>query len=105
MSLSKHVWDLVDWRPAHDPRPTASKEELWLRIQAILNYFPQKGIQNLFHSMPRRIVALIAALDTPNTDFEHFFFALKISSNSLYIKFHFILMIPSWYCISLLTAV
>ncbi|GFW68363.1 transposable element Tcb2 transposase [Trichonephila clavipes] len=56
MSTIEHVWDLVGRRLARDPRPAASKDELLLRIQAIWT-----DIQNLFHSMPRRIEAVIAA--------------------------------------------
>ena len=44
-----------------DPRPTASKDKLWLRMQAIWNSLPQADIQNLFDSMPRLKAALIAA--------------------------------------------
>ena len=59
MSPIEHAWDLVDRRLANDP--AASKDELWLRTQAIWNSPPQADIQNLFDSMPRRIAALIAA--------------------------------------------
>ncbi|GFT43056.1 transposable element Tcb1 transposase [Trichonephila clavipes] len=61
MSPIEHVWDLVGRLLTRDPRPTASKDELLLRIQAIWNSLPHADIQNLFDSMPRRIVALIAA--------------------------------------------
>ena len=44
----EHVWDLAARRLAHDPRPAASKDELWLRIQAIWNSLRQAYIQNLF---------------------------------------------------------
>ncbi|GFV70352.1 hypothetical protein TNCV_4797711 [Trichonephila clavipes] len=47
----EHVWDLVGRRLARDPRP--SKDEFFLRIQAIWNSIPQADIQNLFDSMPR----------------------------------------------------
>ncbi|GFX22636.1 transposable element Tcb1 transposase [Trichonephila clavipes] len=57
----EHVWDLFGRRLACDPRPATSKDELLLRIQAIWNSLSQAGIQNLLDSMPRRIVALIAA--------------------------------------------
>ena len=53
--------NLVPWNLAFDPRSATSKDELWLRIQAVWNYLPQAGIQNLFESIPRRIEALIAA--------------------------------------------
>ncbi|GFV70678.1 transposable element Tc1 transposase [Trichonephila clavipes] len=56
----EHVWDLVGRRLARDPCPAASKDELWLRVQAIWNSFPQAHIQNMFDSMPRRIAALIS---------------------------------------------
>ncbi|GFT27095.1 transposable element Tcb1 transposase [Trichonephila clavipes] len=56
----EHVWDLVGRRLARDPRPAASKDELLLCIQAICKSLPQVDIQNLFDSMPRRILALIA---------------------------------------------
>ncbi|XP_042896442.2 transposable element Tcb1 transposase [Parasteatoda tepidariorum] len=61
MSQIEHVWDFVGRRLAHDPRPVASTDELWVRIQAIWNALPQTDIQNLFDSMPRRVAALIAA--------------------------------------------
>ncbi|GFU71349.1 hypothetical protein TNCV_4280421 [Trichonephila clavipes] len=61
MSPIEHVWDLVGWRLARDPRPAASKDELLLRIQAKWNSLPQADIQNMFDSMPRRIAALIVA--------------------------------------------
>ncbi|GFV10633.1 transposable element Tcb1 transposase [Trichonephila clavipes] len=57
----EHVWDLIGQCLARDPRSTASKDELLLRIQAIYNSLPQAVIQNLFDSMPRPIAALIAA--------------------------------------------
>ncbi|GFS89745.1 transposable element Tcb2 transposase [Trichonephila clavipes] len=61
ISPIEHVWDLVGRRLARDPRPTASKDERLLCIQAIWNSLPQADIQNLFDSLPRRIAALIAA--------------------------------------------
>ncbi|GFX82495.1 transposable element Tcb1 transposase [Trichonephila clavipes] len=60
MSHIKYMWDLVDQRLAHDPRPAASKDELLLRIQAIWNFLPQAEIQILFDPMPCRIAAVIA---------------------------------------------
>ena len=60
MSPIEHVRDLVGRRLARDPRPAASKDELWLRIHAIWNYLPQADLQNLFDFMPHRIAALIA---------------------------------------------
>ena len=47
----EHVWDFVGRRLARDPRPDASADELWVRIQIIWNALPQADIQNLFHSM------------------------------------------------------
>ncbi|GFT78089.1 transposable element Tc1 transposase [Trichonephila clavipes] len=61
MSPTEHVWNLVGWRLARDPRPAASKDELLLSIQAIWNSLPRADIQNLFDSMPHRIASLIAA--------------------------------------------
>ncbi|GFW64683.1 transposable element Tcb1 transposase [Trichonephila clavipes] len=60
MSPIEHVRDLIGWRIARDPCPAASKDELLVRIQAIGNSLPQADIQNLFHSMSRRIATLIA---------------------------------------------
>ncbi|GFS76699.1 uncharacterized protein TNCV_1622721 [Trichonephila clavipes] len=60
MSSIEHVWDLVGWCLAHDPRPVASKDELFLRMQTIWNSLPQVDIQDLFDSMPRRVAALFA---------------------------------------------
>ncbi|GFU86173.1 hypothetical protein TNCV_368311 [Trichonephila clavipes] len=61
MSPIEHVWDLVGWRLALDPRPAVSNDELLLHIQAIWNSLPQADIQKLFDSMPHCIAALIAA--------------------------------------------
>ena len=63
MSPIEHVWDLVGRHLARDPRPAASKDELWLLIKAIWNFLPQVDIQNQSGSMPCRIAALIAACD------------------------------------------
>ncbi|GFX31580.1 hypothetical protein TNCV_688281 [Trichonephila clavipes] len=60
-SWQQHVWDLVGWRLAHDPRPAASKDKLLLLIQAIWNSLPQTDIENLFNFMPHHIATLIAA--------------------------------------------
>ncbi|GFV76789.1 hypothetical protein TNCV_4730091 [Trichonephila clavipes] len=61
MSPIEHVWDLVSRRLARDSCPAASKDKLFLRIQAIWNSLPQADIQNLLYSIPRLIAALIAA--------------------------------------------
>ncbi|GFV04497.1 hypothetical protein TNCV_1314591 [Trichonephila clavipes] len=61
MSLIEHVWDFGRRRLARDPNPTALKNKLFLRIQAIWNSLPQAEIQNLFDSMPHRLTALITA--------------------------------------------
>ncbi|GFV32717.1 hypothetical protein TNCV_3890751 [Trichonephila clavipes] len=60
MSPIEHVWDFVGRRLARNPRPSFSKDELFLRIQATWNSLSQADIQNLFDSMPRRIATLIA---------------------------------------------
>ncbi|GFV69503.1 transposable element Tcb2 transposase [Trichonephila clavipes] len=39
MSPIEHVWDLVGQRLTRDPRPAASKDELFLRIQAIWEFY------------------------------------------------------------------
>ncbi|GFX82393.1 transposable element Tcb1 transposase [Trichonephila clavipes] len=61
MSPIEHVWHIVGRRLAHDFRPVASTDELWLRIQTIWNTLPHADIQNFFNSIPRRVAALIAA--------------------------------------------
>ncbi|KFM67459.1 Transposable element Tcb2 transposase, partial [Stegodyphus mimosarum] len=61
MSPIEHVWDVIGRRLARDPRPVASADELWVRVQTIWNALPQSDIQTLFDSMPRRVAALIAA--------------------------------------------
>ena len=61
MSPIEHVWDMVGRQLTRDPRSTASKDELWVRIQTIWDSLPQADIQHLLDSMPRRIEALIAA--------------------------------------------
>ncbi|GFW14432.1 transposable element Tcb1 transposase [Trichonephila clavipes] len=63
MSPIEHVWDCVSRHLARDPRSSASKDELLLRVQAIWNFLSQANIQNLFDFIPRRIAALIAARD------------------------------------------
>ena len=40
----------------------ASKDEIWLRTQAIWNSLPLADIQNLFEFMLRDVAALIAAI-------------------------------------------
>ncbi|GFV78494.1 hypothetical protein TNCV_3478091 [Trichonephila clavipes] len=52
ISPIENVWDLEGQRPARDPRPAASKDELLLGIQAIWNSIPQADVQNLFNCMP-----------------------------------------------------
>ena len=72
-----HVWDLVGPGFAHDPGPDASNDELWLRIQAIWNFFQQADIQKLFFSMPRHITARLKHIvSTPKTDFGFLFIFL-----------------------------
>ncbi|GFW09903.1 transposable element Tc1 transposase [Trichonephila clavipes] len=61
MSPIEHEWDIVGRRLARDLCPVVSTDELWLRIQTIWNTLPQADIQNLFNSIPRRVVAFIAA--------------------------------------------
>ncbi|KFM73435.1 Transposable element Tcb2 transposase, partial [Stegodyphus mimosarum] len=53
MSPIEHVWDVIGRRLARDPRPVASADELWVRVQTIWNALPQSDIQTLFDSMPR----------------------------------------------------
>ena len=40
VSPIEHVGDLVGRRLAHDPRLAASKDDLWLRMQAIWSSVP-----------------------------------------------------------------
>ncbi|GFX42814.1 hypothetical protein TNCV_2931061 [Trichonephila clavipes] len=61
ISHIEHLWNLVGRRFTHDLRPTASKDEVLQRIQAIYNSVSQAYIQNLFEPMLRRIAALIEA--------------------------------------------
>ena len=42
VSPIEHVWDFVGRRLARDPRPVASTDELWVRIQTIWNALPQQ---------------------------------------------------------------
>ncbi|GFW99255.1 transposable element Tcb2 transposase [Trichonephila clavipes] len=53
LSPIEHVWDFVLRHFARDPRPTASKDELLLRMQAIWNSLPQADIQNLQNTTPQ----------------------------------------------------
>ena len=61
MSPIEHVCDFVGRRLTCDPRPVASKDKLWLRIQEMWNSLPQENIQKVFGSIPCHIAALIAA--------------------------------------------
>ena len=72
----EHEWNLFGRRLVRDPRPIASKRKLWLRVQTIWSSLLQADIQNLFDSMPCRIVALIATRGgyTKYWFVEHFFF-------------------------------
>ncbi|GFU72051.1 transposable element Tcb1 transposase [Trichonephila clavipes] len=56
----EHVWDLVGRGLVLDPCPSASKDELLLRMQAIWNSIQKANIENVFYSIPRRVAALIA---------------------------------------------
>ena len=51
MSPISHVWNLVGRGLSRDPRPAASKNELWLLIQAIWNSLQQADVENLFDSI------------------------------------------------------
>ena len=83
------------------------KMQLWLRIQAIWKSLSQADSRNLFDSILYRIATFIAARGgyTKYCFWTLTFFSLKISSficintSRLCIKFHLILMIPSWCCI------
>ena len=57
----EHMWDIVGRRLARDPHISASKDDLWLRIQAIWNSLPQADLEKLFGSMPYRTATFIAA--------------------------------------------
>ena len=59
MSPVEHLGYLFGRSLARDPRPVASKQELWLRIQAIRNSLLQANIQNQFDYILRRIAVLI----------------------------------------------
>ena len=59
MSPVEHVWHLFGRSLTSDPRLVASKQELWLRVQAIRNSLLQANIQNPFDYMFRRIAVLI----------------------------------------------
>ena len=61
MSPIEHMWDFVRRLLARYPRPVASADELWVRMQTIWNALPQADIQNLFDFMSRRVSAFIAA--------------------------------------------
>ena len=61
MWLIEYMWDLVRRHLSRDRHPTASKYEIWLRIKAVRISLPQADIENLFHSIPRRITSIIVA--------------------------------------------
>lgn len=59
MSPIEHVWDFIGRRLACTASRAHSKTELWRQVEAIWTAIPQDYIQSLYHSMPRRIAALI----------------------------------------------
>ena len=76
VSPFEHVWYLVGRHLLRDSSIATSKDELWLRIQAMWNSLSQVDIQELFGSMARHIATLIAA-HMPNTDFGSLIFFLR----------------------------
>ena len=50
-------------RLTRDPRPIASTDKFWVRLQEIWNSFSEAQIHYLFDSVPRRIATLIEACD------------------------------------------
>ncbi|GFS75115.1 hypothetical protein TNCV_1397301 [Trichonephila clavipes] len=60
MPSIENEWDLVDRHRTCDLHPTASKDKLWVRIQAIWNCLPHAEIQHLFDSTPCCTEVLIA---------------------------------------------
>ena len=92
MSLIEQLWDLVGRLLARDPRPTASKDELWLRIQAILNSLPQAYTQNVSDSTPCRIAGYFnRVLEVKVTEFSICCLILKRKSQPDYL--HIILIV------------
>ena len=59
--LIEQMQNFVDGCLASDTRLASSKDDLWLRIQAICNSFPQADNQNLFDTVPNGIAGLITA--------------------------------------------
>ena len=103
MSPIEHVWHLVGRRLARDLRPAALNTNFCCACKQCGSPFPKQYIQYLLDFMPRRIAALIVAR-AGYTKFEHCFFLISsfISTNTrrLSIKFHVILVISTWCCIS-----
>lgn len=61
MLLIEHVSNSVRRRLVRDPFPTASTDELWIRIQTIENVLSLADIENPFHSTPCHLITFIEA--------------------------------------------
>ncbi|GFX34400.1 hypothetical protein TNCV_3227451 [Trichonephila clavipes] len=46
--------------PLHITPPAATPDQLWQRVESSWSAVPQKHIQSLFESMPRRVAAVIS---------------------------------------------
>ncbi|GFY05181.1 transposable element Tc1 transposase [Trichonephila clavipes] len=60
LSLLENMWSMVSqWLTQIKP-PASTPDQLWQRVETAWSAVPQKHIQSLFESMPRRVAAVIS---------------------------------------------
>ncbi|GFX97462.1 transposable element Tcb1 transposase [Trichonephila clavipes] len=60
LSPIENMWSMVAQRLTQITPSAATPDQLWQRVEAAWPAVPQKHIQNLFESMPRRLEAVIS---------------------------------------------
>ncbi|GFW33056.1 transposable element Tcb1 transposase [Trichonephila clavipes] len=60
LSSIENMWSMVAQRLTQITPPAATPDHLWQRVEAAWSAVPQKHIQSLFESMPRRVAAVIS---------------------------------------------
>ncbi|GFT42952.1 transposable element Tcb1 transposase [Trichonephila clavipes] len=60
LSPIENTWSIVAQQMTQNTPPAATQDQLWQRVEAASSAIPQEHIQSLFHSMPRRVAALIS---------------------------------------------
>ncbi|GFV05996.1 transposable element Tcb1 transposase [Trichonephila clavipes] len=60
LSPIENTWSIVAQRLSQITPPAATPDQLWERVEAAWSAVPQKHIQSLFESMPRRVAVVIS---------------------------------------------